>query len=153
MLRRAHPSSGRVRRPREALQSHLILKGCGRDDLSRRHGGHTLHGFVFDHLVLSEDDHIRNIINIYPIQLQAGLFLLTTIFLSGYWKSHFDQPRMRCKRGKKLCRQYIFHYGKRCYVFDLIHWFYLHQNDSNYSDSDSRNFTGMVKWSFKLAAY
>lgn len=65
----AHPSSGRVGRPREALQSHLVLKGCGWDDLSRRHAGHTLHGFVFGHLVLLEDNNMRNIINVHPIQL------------------------------------------------------------------------------------
>lgn len=97
VFRCAHPSSGRVGRPREALQSHLILKGRGWDDLSRRHGGHTLHDFVFGHLVLSEDNNIGKSINV-----QAELFLLITIFLSRYWKSHIDQLQMRCYRGKNF---------------------------------------------------
>lgn len=37
---------------RDAWQSELVVNSCGRDDLSRGHGGHALEGFVLHCLVL-----------------------------------------------------------------------------------------------------
>lgn len=72
----SHPSSCGVGRPRQPLQSHLVLKGRGGDDLGRRHAGHTLHGFVFGCLVLSEDNNMRNIRNVYPIKLKVMCIIM-----------------------------------------------------------------------------
>lgn len=59
MVSWTHPASSGVRRPRQTLECHLVLKSGGWDDLSWGHGGHTLQGLVFGSLVLQRGRQLR----------------------------------------------------------------------------------------------